>query len=34
MTHTSAHNFMSYYGFTRFTGYGYFGMAWRNAAHE
>lgn len=26
MTHTSAHNFMSYYGFTRFTGYGYFGV--------
>lgn len=26
MARLSAHNFMSYYGFTRFTGYGYFGM--------
>lgn len=29
MTHTSAHNFTAYYGFTRFTGYGYFVMEQR-----
>ena len=26
MTHISAHNCMAYFGFTRFTGYGYFVM--------
>ena len=26
MTHTMAHNFLAYFGCTRFTGYGYFAM--------
>lgn len=26
MTHISAHNFMAFFGFARFTGYGYFVM--------
>lgn len=26
MTHMSAHNSMAYFGFTRFTGYGFFVM--------